>query len=112
MSAGRTLTGFTRSAGLITSMKAPYHLSMPLDPATENFLGILRSVGAPPLYEGTVEAARAGIRANTKQLPGSPEHVHRIEDRTLPGSGADVPVRLYWPRAAAPGERLPIVINF
>jgi acetyl esterase len=85
---------------------------MPLDTATENFLGVLRSAALPPLHEGTVEAARAGIRANTQQLPGSPEAVHRVEDRKVPGVAADVPVRVYWPRAAQPGELFPIVLHF
>jgi acetyl esterase len=45
-------------------------------------------------------------------LPGSPDEVHRVEDRKLAGTGHQVPVRLYWPRAASAGERLPIVVHF
>jgi acetyl esterase len=85
---------------------------MPLDTATEKFLEMLRSANLPPLHEGTIEAARAGMKANVAQMPGAPEPVHRVEDRTLPGAGHHVPVRLYWPRAANAGERLPIVVHF
>jgi acetyl esterase/lipase len=85
---------------------------MPLDTATAKFLEILRSANLPPMHEGTIEAARAGMKANVAQLPGSPEPVHRVEDRTLPGAGHQVPVRLYWPRAAGGGERLPILVHF
>ena len=85
---------------------------MGLDTATEKFLEILRSVGAPPLHEGTIEAARAGMKANIANLPGSPVPVHRVEDRTLSMPGYELPLRLYWPRAVAAGERLPIVVHF
>jgi len=85
---------------------------MPLDTATAKFLEMLRSANLPPLHEGTIEAARAGMKANVAQLPGSPEQVYRVEDRTLPGAEHRVPVRLYWPRAANAGERLPIVVHF
>jgi len=85
---------------------------MQLDTATEKFLEILRSAGLPPLYEQTVAAARDGIRANARNMPGPPIAVQRVEDRTLPGLAAGVPVRLYWPRETKPGESLPIVVNF
>jgi acetyl esterase len=85
---------------------------MSLDAATRNFLDVLRSANLPPLYKGTIEAARAGMKANVAQLPGTPDEVHRVEDRTVPGAGHQIPVRLYWPRAANAGERLPIVVHF
>src|SRR5262249_9467521 len=85
---------------------------MQLDTATEKFLEILRSAGLPPLYEQTVAAARDGLRANARHMPGVLIEVERVEDRTLPGSAAGVPVRLYWPRETKPGESLPIVVNF
>jgi acetyl esterase len=85
---------------------------MPLDTATEKFLEILRSAGAPPLYEQTVEAARAGMLANVQRLPGAPTAVHRIEDRKLSGAAGGVPVRVYWPRPAGDGQPLPIVVHY
>jgi len=85
---------------------------MLLDTATEKFLEMLRSAGRPPLYEQSVDAARAGIRANVQQMPGTPTPVHRVEDRTLPGAALDVPVRVYWPRAASAGELLPLVVYY
>ena len=85
---------------------------MPLDTATEKFLDTMRAAGAPPLYEQSVDAARAGIRANVQRMPGSPTPVHRVEDRTLPGAAGDVPVRVYWPRATNAGELLPIVLYY
>ena len=85
---------------------------MPLDTATEKFLEIIQSAGLPPVYEQTVEAARAGMRANVQQLPGTPTAVHRIEDRTLPGVATGVPVRVYWPRATKAGERLPMIVHY
>lgn len=85
---------------------------MALDTATEKFLEILRSAGLPPVYEQTVEAARAGMRANVQQMPGTPTDVYRTEDRKLPAAAAGVSVRLYWPRSIGDGESLPIVINY
>ena len=85
---------------------------MPLDAATEKFLEILRSAAVPPLYEQTVEAARAGMRANVQKMPGTPTAVHRVEDRTLSGAAGGVPVRVYWPQPAGDGKPLPIVIHY
>jgi len=85
---------------------------MLLDTATGKFLEMLRAAGGPPVYEQSVDAARADIRANVQRMPGSPTPVHRVEDRKLPGAAVDVPVRVYWPRATTAGERLPIVVYY
>jgi acetyl esterase len=85
---------------------------MLLDTATEKFLEMLRSAGRPPVNEQSVDVARAGIRANVQQMPGTPTPVHRVEDRKLPGAAVDVPVRVYWPRAATAGELLPLVVYY
>jgi len=89
-----------------------YHLGMLLDTATAKFLETMRAAGAPPVYEQSVDAARAGIRANVQRMPGSPTPVYRVEDRRLPGAAGGVPVRVYWPRAANDGAPLPIVIYY
>jgi acetyl esterase len=82
------------------------------DPATEQFLQILRAAGRPPLDEQPVAVARAGTRAANQQMARPPLALHRVEDRSIPTPDGDLNVRVYWPRPAAGDERLPIVIFF
>jgi len=82
------------------------------DAATEQFLEVLRASGRPPTYELPVDVARAGTKAANQQMARPPLPLHRVEDRRIPTSAGDVPVRIYWPRPAAAGELLPIVVFF
>jgi acetyl esterase len=40
------------------------------------------------------------------------ESIHRTEDRRIPGPGSDIPIRIYWPRAAQAAELLPVLVWF
>jgi len=82
------------------------------DPATEQFLQMLRAAGRPPLDEQPVAVARAGTRAANQQMARPPLPLHRVEDRRIPTPAGELNVRMYWPRPAAEDERLPIVIFF
>jgi len=82
------------------------------DPATEQFLGMLRAAGRPPLYEQPIAAARAGSVGLSQQMASQTLAVHRVEDRRLPTAAGDVGIRVYWPRPVAAGEQLPIVVHF
>ena len=72
---------------------------MPVDPQVQEFLDQIAALGLPPHYEvGAVQA-----RENAKLRPRAvgPE-VGAVEDRTVPGVGVDVPVRVYWPEGDGP----------
>lgn len=42
-------------------------------------------------------------------LSGTPEHVFRVENRSIPGPAGDIPIRLYIPRE---GQGLPVFVFF
>jgi len=66
--------------------------------------------GGKPLEESTpaeVRASRAKTADAMAELAGPEEPVARVEDRTIPGPGGPIPVRVYWPAA---GKKLPALI--
>jgi acetyl esterase len=81
---------------------------MPLDPNAAGLLQQLEEAGMPPLNEMSPEDARLaaeGFRA----LAGEPEDVADVTDRTIPGPGGDIPVRIYTPAGAGDGP-LPCLV--
>jgi len=81
---------------------------MPLDPQVEELLGQFRSLGFPGFASMQVEDARA-LFAAMERPAGEP--VGGVEDRTVPGPGGEIPVRLYRPLEPA-GAGAPIVVFF
>lgn len=73
---------------------------MPLAPAARTMIDQLESAGGPPLWEMSVEDARA-ISAVMGAMDQPPE-VAAVEDRLIPGPGGDLAVRIYTPDAPAP----------
>lgn len=69
---------------------------MPLDPAAKALLDQLEAAGGPALNE--MEPADARVAAEGFAALGGPgEEVADITDRTIPGPGGDIPVRIYTP---------------
>ncbi len=81
---------------------------MPLDPQVRSLLDLVAAAGAPAVSEQSPEEARAGY-ALLAEVAGPPEEPVPTEDRTVPGPGGAVPVRIYRPTADAP---LPVVVYF
>jgi len=73
---------------------------MPLAPAARTMIDQLEAAGGPPLWEMSVEDARA-ISAVMGAMDQPPE-VAAVEDRVIPGPGGDLAVRIYTPDAPAP----------
>src|SRR6188508_2744 len=65
--------------------------------------------GLPPVHQVSPEQARTNTRARLELAPIEVEPVHRVEDRTIPGPGGEIPIRIYAPRATGP---LPVLIYF
>ncbi|MEM7077649.1 MAG: alpha/beta hydrolase [Pseudomonadota bacterium] len=55
---------------------------------------------APPLWEMTPEQGREMYRAMRPVIDELP--IHKVEDRNLPGSETDIPVRIYTPAGDGP----------
>ena len=73
---------------------------MPLAPAARTMIEQLEAGGGPALWEMSVEDARA-MSAVMGALDEPPE-VAMIEDRVIPGSAGEIPLRIYAPDAPAP----------
>ena len=66
-----------------------------VDPGIRALLDAMAAMEAPSLRELGAPAAREMYRA--MQLAGEPLAIASIADRTVPGPGGDVPVRVYRP---------------
>jgi acetyl esterase len=75
---------------------------MPLNPQVRDLLEAMRAAGGPPLEAMTPAEARALHRGAAQRLGGPVEEVSATMDLDAGG----VPLRLYRPRGAAPGEPL------
>lgn len=75
---------------------------MPLHPKVQALLTAQRLSGLPPMHTLTPEQARADMRAQVPAVSGALAAVARIEDRTVPGAAATVPVRIYTPQGTSP----------
>ncbi|MCS7206713.1 MAG: alpha/beta hydrolase [Dehalococcoidia bacterium] len=71
-----------------------------LDPAVVAFLQQRAQAGIPAFHLLSVEEARNLMRTLAARAPRPP--VAKVEDRTIPGPGGPIPVRLYWPQTGTP----------
>jgi len=72
---------------------------MPLDPRVKRFLNLLAAGNPPDARSATVEERRAGLKS-LMEFANPPIALERVEDRTLPGPGGTLRVRLYSPSSA------------
>ena len=72
---------------------------MPLDPQVIKVMDQLEALGLPP--NNTVSPVEA--RKNSKSRPMAPgPEVAKVENRSIPGVGPDIPVRIYTPTGDGP----------
>src|SRR5260370_24174811 len=71
---------------------------MALDPQMKALLDQMAAANLQPFHKLTPQEARAARRAPQ----GDPEPVAHVEDRTIPGPGGEIPVRIYLPKGNAP----------
>jgi acetyl esterase/lipase/galactose mutarotase-like enzyme len=85
---------------------------MPLDPQLQQFADDAARAGEGPSVTGDPVADRARFRqlALARQAGLDPEPVLDVEDRTVPGPGGDLPVRLYRAGRRGPAEARPVVV--
>jgi acetyl esterase len=74
---------------------------MPLDRQVQLLLEQAARVGGTPMHLQTPAEARATMLAQSAAL-GRPEQVAKVENRSLPGPDADLPVRIYTPAGNGP----------
>lgn len=72
---------------------------MALDPQIVTVMEAVAALGLPPNNEVSPEQARI----NGKMRPRAPgPDVGKVEDRTIPGPGGEIPVRIYTPEGSGP----------
>ncbi len=72
---------------------------MPLDPQARNVMDQLEALGLPPNH--TVSPQEARVNFSARPMAPGPE-VAKVEDRAIPNSSAQVPVRIYTPEGSGP----------
>ena len=72
---------------------------MPLDPQIKQVMEATAALGLPAPYTVSPQEARAN--AKKRPRPAGPE-VAKVEDRNIPSSDGDVPVRIYTPEGSGP----------
>jgi acetyl esterase len=77
---------------------------MSLDPRAKRFLDFLAAGNPPDARSATVEERRAGLAALMK-LAGPDAAVSAVVDRTIPGPGGALAIRIYSPLNAAALQR-------
>ncbi len=82
---------------------------MPLHPSARVVIDAMAESGFVMGPGTTPEAARAAINATIGGSGVAPHPVHRVVDRAVPGPAGGIPVRVYWPSAAAD---LPVLVWF
>jgi acetyl esterase len=84
---------------------------MPLHPQAKAIVEQMADGGRPihKLTPAEVRAERARTAAARAALAAPFQKLQRVEDRTVPGPGDPIPVRIYWP---SEGSRLPLLVYF
>ncbi|MET0202809.1 MAG: alpha/beta hydrolase, partial [Casimicrobiaceae bacterium] len=80
----------------------------PVDPQVAAVLEKIRLAGKPEYWQMTPAQAREWHNRKAGILDIAPEAVHAVEDRVVRAIEADVPVRIYTPRASP--SPLPILV--
>jgi acetyl esterase len=81
---------------------------MSLDPKVKDFLNMLKKIDAKPVSEMTPPEARRVLKEQSPP-PFSPPPVAGTSDRTIPGPGGDIGIRIYTPEGDGP---FPILVFF
>jgi acetyl esterase len=73
---------------------------MPLDIQMKSLLDAMAAAKNPAFHTLTPQEARRIAAARPQ--PGEPEPVAKVEDRTIPSAGGDIPIRIYTPAGVPP----------
>lgn len=80
-----------------------------LDPIVELLLEVTEARADPPFETLEPEEARALVLERMRAIGGAADPVHAIENRTIPGPGGAIPIRIYRPSAEM---QLPAMVYF
>ena len=72
-----------------------------LHPQIQKVLQVIAEMKLRAIEDMTPAEARAQMEATAASRKAEPLPVARVENRTIPGPAGQMPVRIYWPNAAA-----------
>jgi acetyl esterase len=73
---------------------------MPLDPQMKSLLDAMAKANLPGFHTLTpVEARKQMV---SRVAPVTPEPIAQVEDRSIPGPGGEIPIRIYTPEGSGP----------
>ncbi|HUR75452.1 MAG TPA: alpha/beta hydrolase [Sporichthya sp.] len=75
---------------------------MPLDPQIGAVLAQAKAMGGKPVHQQTVAQARAALAMMCALGGRSTATLADVANRTIPGPGGEIPVRIYTPTGAGP----------
>lgn len=75
---------------------------MPLDPQIAAVLAQAKAMGGKPVHQQTVAEARAALAMMSMMGGRSTATLADVANRTIPGPGGDLPVRIYTPTGDGP----------
>ncbi|WP_255581767.1 alpha/beta hydrolase [Cupriavidus sp. AU9028] len=91
----------------------PEAAAQPLDPQVAQLLDMVSRAKRPPLNALDPVDAKIAYEKSSPIVDIAPQPVFAVEDLAVPArDGHSLRVRLYRPRAAAAGERLPLLVYY
>jgi acetyl esterase len=83
-----------------------------LHPQIKEVLRVMAAAKLRPIEAMTPAEAREQMEATARARKAEPLPVARVEERTMPGPGGPIRLRLYWPTASGSGRPVPAIIYY
>src|SRR5207302_5826078 len=83
-----------------------------LHPQIEEVLRVMAEARLRPIEAMTPAEAREQMEATARARKSEPLPVARVEERTMPGPGGPIRLRLYWPNASGAGGPVPAIAYY
>src|SRR5437016_5744112 len=83
-----------------------------LHPQIEEVLRVMAAANLRPIEAMTPAEAREQMEATARARKSEPLPVARVEERTMPGPGGPIRLRLYWPNASGAGGPVPAIVYY
>ena len=83
-----------------------------LHPQIQEVLKVMAAANLRPIEAMTPAEAREQMEATARARKSEPLPVARVEERTMPGPGGPIRLRLYWPNASGAGGPVPAIAYY
>jgi acetyl esterase len=83
-----------------------------LHPQIQRVLQVMAEANLKPIEAMTPAEAREQMEATARARKAEPLPVARVEERTMPGPGGPLRLRLYWPDASNSGGPVPAIVYY